>query len=340
MKNPRIEKTGMKKPVIKRRSIIFSRVVISSVLTLALLGFALAEPRITEEGSVTPSHALTDAEAKSVSHAAGRLLWHVNMARQELNQVITSESSEDPAEAYASLDVAKTTEEAGRHVTQALTLSRIIKNTLPVYNFKTTITAGEETYSEEQQLQPMFVPIYSELDVIDVLRPVIAAKYEAAGATAAGAPATLFDTRLAYTRAMLDVDAAMRYLAAADTNIKAANFAQAGRDLSLIQQNVIVSSIDTDVPLVTARVDLYQAQRAMQNDNPDIATANLTAAYDALGRYHGMLLMGSERAREVQTLRNEIMTLNGNLSETLKAQKETAVAKVDGWWHELRQWME
>lgn len=320
----------MKRVGLKRYSVL--------VLAVVLLGFALADtPRITEEGSVTPSHTLTDAEARSVSHAAGRLLWHVNMARQELSQVV---AGEDPVEGTTTADLAKVKEEAQRHVTQALTLSRIIEKTLPSYSFKTTITAGEESYTEDQQLQPMFVPIYSELDVIDVLRPVIAAKYEAARATAAGAPTTLFDTRLAYTRAMLDVDAAKIYLAAADTNIKADKLEVAEQDLMRVQRDVIVSSVDTDVPLVTARVDLFQAQRAIQNDDAPVATANLTSAYDALARYHSMLITDSQRAKEVETLRGEIEALNVNLAETLKTQKDMTVAKVDGWWHELRHWMD
>jgi hypothetical protein len=130
---------------------------------------------------------------------------------------------------------------------------------------------------------------------------------------------------------MLDVDAAKVYLAAADTNLKADKLEQAERDLMRVQQDVMVSSVDTDVPLVTARVDLFQAQRAIQNDNAPVATANLASAYDALARYHSMLITDSQRAKEA---------LNVNLAETLKTQKDATITQVDGWWHELRHWMD
>ena len=106
--------------------------------------------------------------------------------------------------------IAKDRGEATRHIEQAVLLTDIIRASLPVYDVKAEISAGDLTYEDREQVQETVVPIFDELERAALLSPVKNAKSDAQDqATEATA---VVDVELVHTRAELDIDLARQHL--------------------------------------------------------------------------------------------------------------------------------
>ncbi len=97
--------------------------LMSLCLALGLmLSLAEAQERISSEVKVAAGRQLTNKEKQALSVAAGRILIHVNHARNHIRH--------------------KQGKEALRQVEKALTLAKIIETTVPEYRIMSTIRGG------------------------------------------------------------------------------------------------------------------------------------------------------------------------------------------------------
>ena len=150
---------------MKRTNILSNAHIMLAVsLALVITGASTAvqaTDRITADVKLVPSgQALSDAEQRAVSFAAGRVLKHVDQARQAL-------AKQDKLVALAQIE-------------KGLSLVTIIEQTIPPVQVTATITAGTLQYQDEDQVKRLVVPIYQELDSVSIVEPVVAAKKSAA----------------------------------------------------------------------------------------------------------------------------------------------------------------
>ncbi|HEY9717029.1 MAG TPA: YfdX family protein [Trichormus sp.] len=195
------------------------RKIIPSILaaSLALCGLTSSiakgqEPiaKITSTVTVTPESHLNDQERAALSIAAGRLLVHVDQARQDLSK--------------------KDTDSAKKEVARASQLAEIIKTVMPGYMIKATVKAGDKSYSDQSEVKPLLVTVMENIGEIAVLEPVRAAKRGKVETKERLAGVEVQDTK-----AQLDVALAIKQLAKASSALDENNADQADQMLSSIE---------------------------------------------------------------------------------------------------------
>ena len=291
------------------------------IWTMAFAALALAstpaladklrpEPRIQAAVTVEPVVPVSDEERRATYVAAGRILKHVDQARTALTK--------------------KDRGEATRHVTQAVLLTDIIRASLPVYDVKAKISAGDLTYEDREQVQETVVPIFDELERAALLSPVKDAKIDAQDdATQATA---VVDVELVHTRAELDIDLARLHLDAALAEIKGRDFEAAVASLGAIQTGVRLSRVEIDLPLERARSNLMLARDRVDEGRLEDARFALRVAMDALDDYQAMAQ--EARAKEASALKAEM----ARLQNTLQGNAGKARDMIDAWWDLLSEW--
>ena len=271
-------------------------------------------PRIVAEVETAADIALTPQEESALSLTAGRILVHVDRARQAV-------AKQDQKGARAELD-------------QARTLINIIEAAMPTYTVSTEITAGDLSYSSKDQVQPLMVDVFAELHQVAVLSPITAAKREAGEqAGGAGLP-VMTEAGLRQTRTTLNVALAEAGVAAAEQAVRASNWDVADRALRGVQAGVIYHTVEVDLPLVRARTNLILARDALETGFVEGAKAALRVASDALERYGRGV--GANRAEEAKALRGEIDRFAQELTEKTEGAPEQLMA----WWQKITTWFE
>ena len=104
---------------------------------------------------------LSAKEWRAVSLAAGRILKHTAQARSAI--------------------AGERTDEATTHIDKGLTLVQIIENTVPKRKVTAEIKSGDIVYTDEDEVSPALVPIYDELDHVELFTPIFRAKKESVG---------------------------------------------------------------------------------------------------------------------------------------------------------------
>lgn len=287
--------------------------IISLILVLALGGTASAQqPRITADIETQPNATLSAQERMAVSFAAGRILVHVDQARDAI--------------------AAGNVEAAKRNLEKAMTLVNIVESTLPTYTVTANIQAGGITYTDRRKVQPLVVELYDDLDKVAVLDPVIAAKREAA--KEAGLPPATIELLLQFTQAKLDVAEAKAGLKTAKQALNKGNLQAADQALTLIQTSAVEFSYNaTNIPLKEAQSNLLLARNLVQQERYQHARFALMAAADALQRYQSQV--GDNRAQQVKALRQEINALQQNIKQN---GAQNAESKITQWWNQVVNW--
>ena len=247
-----------------------------------LISFAQQEPElvIIRNSTREASHKLTDAEAQSLSQAAGLLLWHVDNAREKLFAVIEAEEEFNNLE---TVELEELKQYVKTQLTQAQLLIDIVNSASPSYSIQTTFSAGDLDYDLDTVVQPVIIPIYEELLNFKVLQRIQDVKQSAAiKAATAGIPLELIDSQLDYTKADIDIQTTQLLLDRALDNFTKDQLAQSDNDLKDIQLAVNFKFIDNHVSLLKARQELYNAQQMMRSDNLVKSKIALSNTFNAL----------------------------------------------------------
>jgi hypothetical protein len=182
------------------------------------------------------------------------------------------------------------------------------------------------------------VPIYQELEEVAVVSPGAVAQTSRAQGYAdrpEGAPQlepSVRDVTGQYTSISVDMAGAKAHLAAAKAALQKDNFQQADSALAAVQNGVMLTSIESDLPLVRARQNLVLAKTMAQQGRAADAAPSLKAAADALQEYENT--PGVQHASEAEQLRQEI---NSNLT-SITGNSPDAVSKINGWSNQLSAW--
>jgi len=270
-----------------------------------------SQPRITADIQTQPQAELTSEEKQARSQAAGRLLLHVDNARQALEN--------------------KDKEGALSQINKGLILARIIERTAPVAQVHATIQAGDLVYEDQDTVRMTNVPIYTELGEVSTLAPVEAAKREATKSQMAKIP-VVQDVELQHTAVTLDAMNAKRHLKAAKAALTEDQPQAADQALAAIQTSgVSFAYTEMDLPLIRARENLTLAKHLVTEQRPEAARAALQEAAQALSAYGKRA--DAAHTTQVQTLQQQIT----DLSQNLDANKEDAAGKISRLWDQVTQ---
>jgi hypothetical protein len=270
-----------------------------------------AEDLITSSVTVKCKRTLSDAERRALSLAATRILKHTDQARTAIAD--------------------KNNAEAGENIDKALTLVRLIERAVPRYDVKAEIRSGDIVYQDEDEEMSYYVPIYDELDKVDVVGPVVRARKEHAS-TANGSEAVRASA-LEFTAMKLDVRLARTALETAKKDLHDGKAGEADEALRAVQTNVILEFETAKLPLVRAADNLKLAQYELQEGHQDAARTALNEASDALQAYEGHA--GKHRTGEVKQLRQEIEQLTASLYQN----PNEAKGMISSWWDRLVKWL-
>ena len=287
--------------------------------------------RISSKVDVESVAHLSDAEAREVSFATGRILKHVAQAREALAE--------------------KHMEDATRHVDQGLKLMKIIDTVLPHFKVKTQISSGDISYADEDDVTPRFVTLFEEIDRHDVISPVIKAKQDAAKksdqvtpakegeAKGSVIPVVVSHADVTYTSVRLDVELARKMLTAARKELGQNKPDQADRALHSLQAGGVVFEFDEiDLPLKQAADNLKLAEIEMKDGRLEEARAALHEAIDDLKSYEERV--GDNRGQEVKTLHEEITKLTVQLEGVSlpKEEVQKMTSTVNRWRANVAKW--
>jgi hypothetical protein len=277
---------------------------------------ATATARITSELDTKCTAKLNGDEWRALSLAAGRVLMHADQARTEI-----AEKKIDPAKA----DVEK-----------GLTLIRIIEKAAPEYEVSAEIQSGDLVYKDRDETSAGLIPIYDQLDKVDLVGPVARAVRESSKQASSGDTApVVMASALEFTSLDLDVPVAKSGLELADEALKERDAAGADAGLQMVQGAVVLRYDAADVPLVRAADNLEVAESELRQGDHDAARAALSAASDALKQYEKVA--GDSRSPEVKKLRTEIDAVARDL---LSKNLDEVRQRVSHWWDRVVAWFQ
>jgi YfdX protein len=279
---------------------------------------ASAKPKVTSWSNVTAESTLTAKEQKEVSRAASRMLKHIYQARQ----------------AVAKKDKRK----ALRNVKQALQLSRIIKHVMPKYSIHTKMKSGKLVYDNQETVQPLRVTLFEELDQVDILEPIRAAR-RSKRTRSATSDDVVVAADLAYSRVRIDVGAVTAELWKTKYYLERAKWDRADKGLLLGQASVSFEEDLVAMPLVKAADNIALAQEMITSGHNTHTARALEVASTTLQRYHKQA--GKDRKKDVEKLQVEIKTLRKKMAsgKALSAgEKAAATKQAQGWWNTILPW--
>jgi hypothetical protein len=301
------------RPSIRSIATCFALAALLVGANVATAAFAM-EPRITATSRAEPSHELTPAERRATSLAAGRILRHAYLARQ----------------AVAEDDAKKAKTEIG----QGLKLVQIIEKARPTYTVTAEIKAGDLDYSADEVVVPPLVPIFEELGEVELLDPVAAAEKEQQPKQ----EDVVADVTAEHTSLSLNLALAKAGLVLARSAVDEGNLTRADEALADVQRAAVFETDALDVPIATARENLYLARIRLGQGDSEGSQEALDAASDALDDY--AKLAGSEHAKDAERLRGEIAKLSSDLKSGRQTTTDTASAekKILAWWDDVVDW--
>jgi hypothetical protein len=274
---------------------------------------ATAAERITSKLDTKCTTKLNADEWRALSLAAGRVLMHVDQARMEI-----AEKKVDPAK---------------EDVKKGLTLIQIIEKAAPEYDVSAEIRSGDLVYKDQEETTGGLIPIYEELDKVDLVGPIARARQENnKRAIAGGAAPIVTASALEFTSLDLDVPMAKNGLERAAEALKESDTDGADAALQAVLGAVIFRYDVADLPLVRAADNLRVAESELDRGDHDAAKAALNAASDALKQYEK--IAGDSRSQEVKKLHTEI----DEVAKTLTNHQNDAKQKVSHWWDRVVSW--
>jgi hypothetical protein len=213
-----------------------------------------------------------------------------------------------------------------------------VKESVPDFNVKTEIAAGNRKYVDETKVKAWLVPIHEELNAVKVLEPIQAAKKEAnesrnKAAKDAGKPQPE-QLEVRSTLALLDDHLALIGLEKAQKALNENKPEDADKALSALQADgVVFNYVVAEVPLNKTQASLMNARASVKDNHMADAKSALAAASASLGDYAKTASTTQKAA--VGKMQGEIKQLSASLNANLTKSQET----IDKWWHQVTSWL-
>ncbi len=181
-----------------------------------------------------------------------------------------------------------------------------------------------------------FVPLYTELERMSVLWPIL----RQAGSGTNGTSVTNGQTRAVgvhevvgdYTSVALDDTAARAHLQAAQQALNKNDWKTADQDLQAVEGSVIVESVAADMPLLRARENMVLARDSAKAGHYRQAQAQLRAASRALASYEQTSISHRQQAEQ---LKSEI----DSYAQSMSTNHSDAPSRIESWWNQTTDWV-
>ncbi len=157
------------------------------------------------------------------------------------------------------------------HIEKGLTLVRIIEHAMPPIKVKADIQAGDISYHHEEEAHQALIPIFEELDQVDIVGPAARVKREKSQASGQKRTEPLAVTYAGVEFTSLDLDLALakRNLGRAQKALKDNRFDDADSALATIQaRGVIFGLVEDYLPLRESADNLKLAEDDMKRGQP------------------------------------------------------------------------
>ncbi len=274
------------------------------------------------ETEVNSQSSLSREVRRKVGLAAGQLLMHVNKAREQLARDNVSAAQEQ--------------------VDKALVLSRIIEQNNPVFSVSTKITSGDLEYDDESTVSVPLVPVYSELTQAVVLGPIVASRhmedvsdtqrkgkdYEVRARTSS----LVRDVTVLGSTAYLHLPQTKANLQEVLEQLKHNNSQRAQALLMAVQQGVVLSYNEMDIPIIQARDNLAIARVLARQGQIEDTRRALNASAGALDKYERQA--GEAQSNDVRTVKKEILFS----AESVQEGDSSLAARIDDWSQQMTEW--
>jgi hypothetical protein len=172
------------------------------------------------------------------------------------------------------------------------------------------------------QHRSMIVPVYGELVQDSVLDKTAGTRH--AGYTVNGSGAQ-------FTSVAVDLKKSGSRIDAAQTALKDNNKQAASDTLAAIGSDFVVSSVDTDLPLLSARENLVIAKNALAAHHDKQAQDAVVAASNALARYAKTV---GRHAGDAKSLSDQLAQTASNLG----ADRTHSENALTAWWSRVESW--
>jgi hypothetical protein len=197
----------------------------------------------------------------------------------------------------------------------------------------------------QETAEQKVVPIYSEWEKVSIVQPS-----EAKGASSSTAASTgtaqqdvrktagssdrserVSDTAPKYTSVSLDLQAAQGHLQNVQSALKARDIVEADAALKAVKDDVSMTTVQADVPLLRARQKFGLADNLVTAGRYQEAAAALRDAAAALQEYASA---HSDKSAQVQTMSKEITARAFALDQNLAGLD----SKIHEWWNTAADW--
>ncbi len=175
------------------------------------------------------------------------------------------------------------------------------------------------------------VPLYSEFDEDSVLGPLQAQRKKQQPGSSSNSIG-VEQTTGQFTFVGMDLDKAKQHLDAAKTALDNKNLESANDSLAAVGNELVMETVDSDQPLLTARENLGLAESAAKKGHYRETSTALKDASSALNRYANKSAM--HHAQEAKDLSGTI----NSYSQSVMQNHADAAGKIDGWWHQVNNW--
>jgi len=179
------------------------------------------------------------------------------------------------------------------------------------------------------------IPIYAEMEQLSIVGPITAEKRRQTGAADRLGPVKSSpDVQEAseFTIISVDMEMAKAQLNAAKTALTSGTPQDADKALAMLQNRVDLLTVESHMPLLKARQNLYLAKTMAQQGRLGDAIIPLRTASEALTKYSKNPT--ARHADDAAKKRQEIDSQIGTLGEDAKA----ASTKIDIWWNQTVDW--
>ena len=168
----------------------------------------------------------------------------------------------------------------------------------------------------------MVVPVYGELVQDSVLNQTAGSKHTGY---------TVNENKADFTSVAVDLKKSGTRIEAAQTALKDNNKQAAIDTLASIGSDFVVSSVETDVPLLTARENLIIAKNALAAHHDKQAQDAVVAASNALARYSKSV---GRHAGDAKSLSDQLAQIASNLG----ADRTHSENALTDWWSRVESW--
>ena len=180
---------------------------------------------------------------------------------------------------------------------------------------------------------PTVLPLYSEFDEDSVLGPLASKRNgNQKGNSPSSNTVGVEHAAGQYTFIGIDLDKTKQRLNAAETALNNKNLQSADDSLAAVGNELVMETVESDLPLLTVRGNLGIAESAAKKDHFHEAATALKDASSALDRY------SRENPRSHGKDAESLSKTIGSYAQSITHNSAGAAAKIDGWWHEVDSW--